>query len=434
MFKHRKSPRSLPIEYFTGGEVASLIHDLRRKREKNHKDYNWVQYSDIEDAEGNQYVDLVQEGGGVLGIALLGYTYVLEEFGFRFLSLGGTSAGAINAVLLAAAGKPHEKRTRKLIPLLANKNLFDFVDTEDKQLKAFFKNVLGEKKPNKLKMLWQLMFIFDNVLALKKTRGLNPGKAFERWMQEVLANCGVQNMQDLSDKMQPEPDTLYRRTAEGVKPITKPITPKLAVIATDLTTQTKAEFPAMADLYFKQPMQVNPAVFVRSSMSIPVFFEPYHLTGIPVDPKNQQKWIEKASFRGDIPKEVSFVDGGVVSNFPFDAFHRRGSVPRMPTFGVKLGIDRNKIFDTHKIGQLLNHTFAAARQMNDFAFIQKNREEYEHLVKNIDTDGFNWLNFNISNEKKRALFIKGAKEAADFIEDFHWSTYKDLRGRQLTKM
>jgi len=27
----------------------------------------------------NQYVDLVQEGGGVLGIALVGYTSILEN-------------------------------------------------------------------------------------------------------------------------------------------------------------------------------------------------------------------------------------------------------------------------------------------------------------------------------------------------------------------
>ena len=37
----------------------------------------------------------MQEGGGVWGIALLGYTYILEKMGIRFFSLAGTSAGAI---------------------------------------------------------------------------------------------------------------------------------------------------------------------------------------------------------------------------------------------------------------------------------------------------------------------------------------------------
>ena len=49
--------------------------------------------SDIRDRHGNQYVDLVMEGGGVLGVALAGYSYVLESAGLRFLGLGGTSAG-----------------------------------------------------------------------------------------------------------------------------------------------------------------------------------------------------------------------------------------------------------------------------------------------------------------------------------------------------
>ena len=61
-------------------------------------------YSDIVDAEGHQYVDLVQEGGGMLGIALVGYSYVLEQAGIRFFSLAGTSAGAINTLMLAAIG------------------------------------------------------------------------------------------------------------------------------------------------------------------------------------------------------------------------------------------------------------------------------------------------------------------------------------------
>ncbi len=33
---------------------------------------------------GIQFVDLVMEGGGVLGIALVGYTYALESVGIRF--------------------------------------------------------------------------------------------------------------------------------------------------------------------------------------------------------------------------------------------------------------------------------------------------------------------------------------------------------------
>ena len=50
-------------------------------------------YSDVEDAQSHQYVDLVQEGGGTLGIALVGYTYVMEKAGIRFLVSPGHRLG-----------------------------------------------------------------------------------------------------------------------------------------------------------------------------------------------------------------------------------------------------------------------------------------------------------------------------------------------------
>ena len=95
-----------------------------------------LRVSDIVDDDGHQYVNLVQEGGGVLGIALLGYTYVLERMNIRFLKLAGTSAGAINAAMLAtvrpkrADGTPDMTKLKSPIILhyFATKNLFDFVD------------------------------------------------------------------------------------------------------------------------------------------------------------------------------------------------------------------------------------------------------------------------------------------------------------------
>jgi predicted acylesterase/phospholipase RssA len=45
---------------------------------------------------------LVLEGGGVKGIALVGATSVLEERGYEFRRVAGTSAGAIVGSLVAA--------------------------------------------------------------------------------------------------------------------------------------------------------------------------------------------------------------------------------------------------------------------------------------------------------------------------------------------
>src|SRR5689334_25406924 len=64
--------------------------------------------SDVVDDEGHQYVHLVQKGGGVLGVALVGYTYILEQMNIRFIRLAGTSAGAINTSLMAIIGSTKE--------------------------------------------------------------------------------------------------------------------------------------------------------------------------------------------------------------------------------------------------------------------------------------------------------------------------------------
>lgn len=96
--------------------------------------------SDIRDQFGKQYVDLVQEGGGVHGVALAGYTYVLEKMGIGFMKMAGTSAGSINTLLLNAVytkeeatamnktGEYYETRSEKILEYLANKPLGDLVD------------------------------------------------------------------------------------------------------------------------------------------------------------------------------------------------------------------------------------------------------------------------------------------------------------------
>ncbi|MCX6217870.1 patatin-like phospholipase family protein [Spirosoma sp.] len=109
--------------------VEGLRKDLANKP-GNESGSMTVRVSDVFDTEGHQYVNLVQEGGGVLGIALLGYTYVLESMGIRFLKLAGTSAGAINAALMAVV-RPEDTKVKKspiILYYLTQKNLFDFVD------------------------------------------------------------------------------------------------------------------------------------------------------------------------------------------------------------------------------------------------------------------------------------------------------------------
>ena len=84
--------------------------------------------SDVLDKENHQYVNLVQKGGGVLGVALVGYTYILELMGIRFIRLAGTSAGAINTALLTVLGKKEEAKSVKVLDIICKLNFFNIVD------------------------------------------------------------------------------------------------------------------------------------------------------------------------------------------------------------------------------------------------------------------------------------------------------------------
>lgn len=60
----------------------------------------------------SQFRNLVFEGGGVKGIAYVGAMDVLEKAGIlkEIVRVGGTSAGAINAVLFASGYSNAEQR------------------------------------------------------------------------------------------------------------------------------------------------------------------------------------------------------------------------------------------------------------------------------------------------------------------------------------
>src|SRR6185312_7494810 len=92
------------------------------------KDTNPLIVSDVLDQYGNQYVNLVQKGGGVLGVALVGYTYILEKMGIRFLRLAGTSAGAINTALMTVIGKKEEAKSLHILKEICDLNFFNLVD------------------------------------------------------------------------------------------------------------------------------------------------------------------------------------------------------------------------------------------------------------------------------------------------------------------
>lgn len=424
-------------------DIEGLIHDPQLKQDITKLKAKLQQpqhaISDIIDDEGNQYVDLVMEGGGMLGIALVGYTWALEEMGIRFLGIGGTSAGSINALLLAGMAEPSQPKSPRLLKELAGKNFYDFVDG-GKDVRELIELALGGKQSFKgLRMFWKFMQVKEK---LCKNYGLNQGDAFLDWLAKLLADAGIHTLADLHARLAARPKGLRPR---GGQPFGDDDCPRasLVIVAADVTTETRVEFPRMANLYWAQPEKESPARFARASMSIPFFFEPLRVANVPGDDAAKQRWKEMAGYDTDndptaiVPTTALFVDGGIMSNFPIDAFHETDKVPRMPTFGVKLEYDQRykppaKLpiragGDLKHLGPLAGAILNSSRHTLDYEFIKKN-PDYQHLVQFIPctyTDpksnvvcGYNWLDFNMPEEHKKGLFKQGALKAIEFIDAF----------------
>lgn len=474
-----------PINYDSEGLNMTLL-TLIKDNEDIHDQKGYIHsirdkitaqpISDITDHQGNQYIDLVLEGGVVWGLALIGYTYTLEQAGIRFLNLAGTSAGAINAIVLAALGQSSDKKIEQLLAIFNKMDLKSFVDGG--VLAQELTSDIEQKDPPFFAMFPKLLGLLTLGKFSKNKLGINPGQYFENWLDSILNQHNVSTTAKLFKKLENK-NLKIREISKRKYPALDQIrfentfkTNKLAIIASDITTQSKIIFPQMGYLYWNNPLDVHPKHYVRASMSIPLFFEPVRISNIP---KNREEfWQVLTGFEGNLPEVAYLVDGGVISNFPIDVFHSRDSIPLCPTFGVKLDISRKKASTVDSISDYLTALVKTTIHTNDYTFLLNN-DDYKQLITYVDTsqkyvpnrknnsnnivkkiwgkikpnesDTFGILDFNMSDEKKAALFALGAKAACDFIcgndvyassnkqkpyppytiPPFNWEEYKNLR-------
>ena len=396
-------------------EIQQLVQEALSLKKKD------IRYSDIVDDKGNQYVDLVQEGGGVLGIALVGYTYLMEQAGIRFYSLAGTSAGSINTLLMAGLVNLGEPTSEKIIEIIGEKNFLDFVDGPSP-----IKKLIQKKIEKGGSIFWNVVWNAHKIFKLLKYEfGVNPGNHFEEWISNALKDADIHSLYDLNERRSklPKLKNLVSENYEFHKP-------GLAIITSEITTHSKVEFPKMHELYWHESENINPSKYVRASMSIPFFFYPFTVKNIP-NAKNKKdiKWEEYLSYSGPVPDSVKFVDGGMLSNFPINTFHIPSGKPSRPTFGVRLSTYRQSFSKTGKIFGYCGAMISTMRQIHDYDFILKN-PDYNKLICRIDADEeYNWLNFGMNEKRQQELFLLGAKKALEFLKIFNWEEYKDIRAK-----
>jgi NTE family protein len=339
-------------------------------------------------AEPNK-ADLVLAGGGVKGIGHVGALSVLEDHGYEFQRTAGTSAGAIVGSLVAAQMPVH-----KIFEVLRGVDFRRFRDRG---------------------MLCKLPLVGRPLSALLQN-GVYEGDAVREWMKAELEQAGVSTFADLK----------IRDRRSGLPPNESY---KLVVMATDVTRGELVRLPWDYERYGLDRDKQLVADAVRASISIPYFFKPVTMPGAG---KDQPRPIDGV--------RSHLVDGGVLSNFPIDAFDRTdGEPPRWPTFGVTLIPQLPR--GNEKLLPILGALRGPARLLPSLGLFQSLvttmvvGHDQGQLAKpwiaarsmRVDTDKFGVVDFELTQADQLELYRNGRETAEDFLSDWHdgggWEGY-----------
>jgi NTE family protein len=315
------------------------------------------------------FADLVLEGGGVKGIALVGAISVLEERGYRFQRVAGTSAGAVVGSLVAA-----NARAGELQEIMRAVEYRRFQD--------------GAR--------WRSLLIGKAVAVLLQ-QGIYEGQFLKDWLGERLATLGVHTFADLrydDPQRPPDPDRAYR----------------LVVMTCDISQGRLRRLPWEYHHYGLTHADQPVVDAVRASMSIPFFYKPARLT----DADGRDCWL---------------VDGAMLSRFPIDVFDAPpGGEPRWPTFGIKLGAAPGTAREVH---DTVSMSKAMLKTMTGF-YDRMHIEDAAVAARTIfvDTGTVKATDFDLDRDTQNMLFQKGREAALKFLDGtpgqpgWDWEAYK----------
>ncbi len=339
--------------------------------------------------------DLVLEGGGVKGIGLAGAHAALDAHGYRPQNVAGTSAGAITAALIAAGYSPSE--VKDVVFGL------DFRQFEDKG--------------------WEDRLPAVGLpLSILLDSGIYEGKRFLEWMRELLAAKGVHTFADLRTDFT---DTKYTSrlqvvvsdiSARELLVTDTKYTSRLQVVVSDISARELLVLPRDAVKLGIDPLELDVALAVRMSMSIPIFFEPVRI------------------LNEETNHEHVLVDGGMLSNFPvwlFDCTDEE--VPDWPTFGLLLVEPDPKTPITERIPKpelaprgarglvtLLSSMVHTMMEAHDRIYVEK--AQFARTIP-IPTLGVGTTEFDLSRDRALALYDSGYAAAEKFLASWDFAAY-----------
>ena len=242
------------------------------------------------------------------------------------------------------------------------------------------------------------MPLIERSLSLLLDLGIYEGDRFLEWIRELLAAKNVHTFADLVRDS--EEEDKYRHT--------------LQVVASDVSKHELLVLPRDAARLGIEPDELDVALAVRMSMSIPIFFEPV----VFENPKTGENHL--------------IVDGGMLSNFPVWLFDCDG-VPDWPTFGMLLVEPKPKLSVGERLPKpepiakgargLLTYVKAMAQTMmeaHDRLYIES--ADYARTVP-IPTLGVGTTAFDLSRKRKQELYDSGRTSAEKFLETWDFDAY-----------
>lgn len=311
--------------------------------------------------------DLVLEGGGVKGIGLAGAVIELDAAGYQFARVAGTSAGAIAAALVAAlnaAGRP----LSQLHDILATVEYPKFMDAG--RLSA--------------------------ATHLAMHMGLYDGRYLTDWLGDALRTIGVTTFGQLRLD-DPGADSRWSPSQRY----------SLVVHTADITRGRCVRLPWDYPAYGKDGIDDLLIVdAVRASMSIPFFFEPVRFEAPAGD-------VDGVHY--DAAK-ITWVDGGLLSNFPVEVFDRTDGCPsRWPTIGLKLSARETTIAAGRDVTNVIAEGIACLHTLLDNADRYYLTSAKSARTIFIDNAGVNSTDFHLDAAAQAGLLANGRTAARAWL-------------------
>ncbi|HEY5319355.1 MAG TPA: patatin-like phospholipase family protein [Galbitalea sp.] len=335
--------------------------------------------------------DLALEGGGVKGIGLVGAILALSDAGYTFRGVAGTSAGAIAASLVAALSLPGNDVAR-LKPIMDGLVFQKFMPNG--KIHQFLDDHFGPLADR----------LVDGSILVQRP-GIYNGNYLTEWLGPVLAGLGVDKFSDLKILASGDPGMSLPTGHEY----------SLVVHTSDITRELLVHLPWEYGNYGRVADEMRVVDAVRASMSIPFFFDPVAFPAEPADvalPLPDGSSVQRHYGGGT----VTWVDGGMLNNFPIHAFDRvDGKPPRWPTIGVKLSALQTSFPPDRKCENSLSIASKSLHTMLNEGDSYGVDPATAGRTIFVDNAGIGTTDFDINQEGQDTLFLNGVSAATDFL-------------------